>query len=142
MKRALDAIFRPKSVAVIGASTRPGTIGRETLHNILVAEFNGKVFPVNPKAPVIHSIKAYSTILDVPDSVDLAIVIVPKEFVAEVARQCGEKGVKGLVVISAGFSETGREGKKREMELMPSSRTTACAWSDRTVSASSTPARR
>ncbi|HPI31971.1 MAG TPA: CoA-binding protein, partial [candidate division Zixibacteria bacterium] len=118
MKRALDAIFRPKSVAVIGASTRPGTIGRETLHNILVAEFNGKVFPVNPKAPVIHSIKAYSTILDVPDSVDLAIVIVPKEFVAEVARQCGEKGVKGLVVISAGFSETGREGKKREMELV------------------------
>ena len=118
MKRVLDPIFRPSSVAVIGASTQHGTIGRETLHNILVAEFNGKVFPVNPKASVIHSIKAYSTILDVPDAVDLAIVIVPKQFVAEGARQCGEKGVKGLVVVSAGFSEVGKEGKKRELEVL------------------------
>jgi len=118
MKNQLDAIFKPKSVAVIGASTRKGTIGRETLHNMLVAEFNGKIFPVNPKAPVIHSIKAYSTILDVPDAVDLAIVIVPKEHVKDVARQCGEKGVRGLVVISAGFSEIGTEGKKREHELL------------------------
>jgi acetyltransferase len=105
-------------VAVVGASTRKGTIGRETLHNILLAEFNGKVFPVNPKASVIHSIKAYSTVLDVPDAVDLAIIIVPKEFVKDVAVQCGEKGVKGLVVISAGFSEVGAEGKKRELELL------------------------
>ncbi|UCD62634.1 MAG: acetate--CoA ligase family protein [Candidatus Zixiibacteriota bacterium] len=118
MRHQLDPIFRPKSVAVIGASTRKGTIGRETLHNILVAEFNGKVFPVNPKAPVIHSIKAYSTILDVPDAVDLAIVIIPKEFVIDVARQCGEKGVKGLVVMSAGFSEVGPEGKRRETKLL------------------------
>jgi len=118
MRHQLDAIFRPRSVAVIGASTRKGTIGRETLHNILLAEFNGKVFPVNPKAPVIHSIKSYSTILDVPDAVDLAIVIVPKEGVKAVAQQCGEKGVKGLVVISAGFSEVGKEGKKRELEVM------------------------
>lgn len=118
MRHELDSIFRPTSVAVIGASTRKSTIGRETLHNILTAEFNGKVFPVNPKASVIHSIKAYSTILDVPDAVDLAIVIVPKEFVKDVARQCGEKGVKGLVVISAGFSEVGTEGKKLEDDLL------------------------
>jgi acetyl coenzyme A synthetase (ADP forming)-like protein len=118
MRQSLEAIFKPKSVAVIGASTRRGTIGRETLHNILVAEFNGKVFPVNPKASVIHSIKAYSTILDVPDAVDLAIIIVPKQFVKSVVAQCGEKGVKGLVVISAGFSEVGSEGKKRELEIL------------------------
>jgi acetyltransferase len=118
MKPELDAIFRPKSVAVIGASTRKGTIGRETLHNILLAEFNGKVFPVNPRASVIHSIKSYSTVLDVPDAVDLAIVIVAKEHVRDVAIQCGEKGVKGLVVISAGFSEVGIEGRKRELELL------------------------
>ncbi|MGH8015198.1 MAG: acetate--CoA ligase family protein [Candidatus Zixiibacteriota bacterium] len=118
MRHQLDAIFRPNSVAVIGASTRKGTIGRETLHNILMAEFHGKVFPVNPKAPVIHSIKAYSTVLDVPDSVDLAIIIVPKEFVRDVVIQCGEKGVKGVVVISAGFSEVGPEGKKRELEVL------------------------
>ncbi len=118
VRRELDSIFRPKSVAVIGASTRRGSIGRETLHNILVAEFNGKVFPVNPSKPVIHSIKAYSTVLDVPDSVDLAIIIVPKENVSKVARQCGEKGVGGLVVISAGFSESSAEGKARETELV------------------------
>jgi len=118
MRHELDYIFRPSSVAVIGASTRKSTIGRETLHNILTAEFNGKVFPVNPKASVIHSIKAYSTILDVPDAVDLAIIIVSKEYVSEVARQCGEKGVKGVVVISAGFSEMGSEGKKLEEDLI------------------------
>ncbi|MFH1686099.1 MAG: acetate--CoA ligase family protein [bacterium] len=118
MRHPLDYIFSPQSVAVIGASTRKGTIGRETLHNILLAEFNGKVFPVNPKAPVIHSIKAYSTVLDVPDAVDLAIIIVPKDFVKDVAIQCGQKGVKGLVVISAGFSEVGAEGKKREKDVL------------------------
>ena len=118
MRHQLDGIFRPSSVAVIGASTRKGTIGRETLHNILMAEFNGKVFPVNPKAPVIHSIKAYSTVLDVPDLVDLAIIIVRKEFVKDVVIQCGQKGVKGVVIISAGFSEVGPEGKKRELEVV------------------------
>ncbi|UCC44850.1 MAG: acetate--CoA ligase family protein [Candidatus Zixiibacteriota bacterium] len=117
MKHELDHIFKPSSVAVIGASTRKGTIGRETLHNILMAEFTGKVFPVNPKASVIHSIKAYSTVRDVPDAVDLAILIIPKEGVIEVARQCGEKGVKGLIVISAGFSEVGPEGERREEQL-------------------------
>ncbi len=118
MKRQLDTIFRPRSVAIIGASTRRSTIGWQMLHNILMAEFNGKVFPVNPKAPVIHSIKAYSTILDVPDAVDLAIVIIPKEFVLGVVKQCGEKGVKGLIVISAGFSETDKKGVKREQEVL------------------------
>ncbi len=118
MRSQLDAIFKPRSVAVIGASSVRGKIGRETLHNILLAEFNGKVFPVNPKAQVIHSIKAYSTILDVPDAVDLAIVIIPKEFVKEVVKQCGDKGVKGLVVMTAGFSEVGPEGKKRETEIL------------------------
>jgi acetyl coenzyme A synthetase (ADP forming)-like protein len=117
-RHPLDCIFSPSSVAIIGASTRKGTIGRETLHNMISAEFNGKVFPVNPKASVIHSIKSYSTILDVPDAVDLAVIIVPKESVLEVTRQCGQKGVKGLVVISAGFSEVGKEGKAREQAVL------------------------
>ena len=117
-KHELDGLFRPRSVAVIGASRRKGTIGREMLHNILRSEFNGKVFPVNLRETVVHSIKAYSTILDVPDAVDLAIVIVPKNNVREVVAQCGEKGVKGVVVISAGFSETGPEGKKRERAVL------------------------
>src|SRR4029453_4295379 len=75
--RTLDAIFRPSSVAVIGASTRRGSIGREILHNLIVGDFHGKLFPVNPKAEYIHSIKAYPSILDVPDPVDLAILVVP-----------------------------------------------------------------
>lgn len=118
IKHELDGLFRPRSVAIIGASRRPGTIGRELMHNVIDAEFNGKLFPVNPRESVVHSIKAYSTILDVPDAVDLAIVIVPKAAVKDVVTQCGEKGVKGIVVISAGFSEVGAEGKKREQEVL------------------------
>ncbi len=116
--KGLEYIFRPKSVAVIGASTHKGTIGHEILHNIIINEFNGKVFPVNPKATVIHSIKCYSTILDVPDSVDMAVIVVPREFVCDVAEQCGQKGVKGLVVISAGFKEVGGAGIKLEDNLV------------------------
>jgi acetyltransferase len=118
MDKSLDGIFRPKSIAVIGASTRKGTIGREILHNLIENEFNGKVFPVNPKASVIHSIKCYSTILDVPDAVDLAIIIVPRDSVKLILEQCGEKGVKGVVVITSGFKETGEEGARRELELV------------------------
>ncbi|SYZ73317.1 Acetyl-CoA synthetase (ADP forming), alpha and beta subunit fusion [Candidatus Zixiibacteriota bacterium] len=116
--RGLEYIFRPKSVAVIGASTHKGTIGHEILHNIIINDFNGKVFPVNPKATVIHSIKCYSTILDVPDAVDMAVIVVPREIVCNVAEQCGQKGVKGLVVISAGFKEVGGVGVKLEEDLV------------------------
>jgi len=118
----LEYIFKPRSVAVIWASTHKGTIGREILHNIIVNEFNGKVFPVNPKASVIHSIKCYSTILDVPDAVDLAIVVVPRDVVPMVAEQCGEKGVRGLVVISAGFKEAGGKGVELENQLIETCR--------------------
>jgi len=118
MSTSLDCIFRPRSIAVIGASTKKGTIGREILHNLIESEFNGKVFPVNPKASVIHSIKCYSTILDVPDAVDLAIIVVPRDHVINIVEQCGEKGVKGVVVITAGFKEIGEEGAKKELELL------------------------
>jgi acetyltransferase len=115
---SLDALFAPRSVAVIGASTERGSIGREILHNIIEYEFNGKLFPVNPQADFIHSIKCYPSVLDIPDQVELAIIVVPARVVIEVAQQCGQKGVKGLVVISAGFKETGPEGAERERELV------------------------
>jgi acetyl coenzyme A synthetase (ADP forming)-like protein len=114
----LDAIFRPRSVAVIGASTQRGSIGREIVHNLIQGDFKGKLFPVNPKADYIHSIKAYPSILDVPDPVDLAVIVVPAKTVAEVAEQCGRKGVKGLVVITAGFREIGEAGAARERDLL------------------------
>ena len=95
MKGKLDFIFRPQSIAVIGATNRKGSIGRELLHNVIDYEFEGKVFPVNPTKSVIHSIKCYSTILDVPDKVDLAVVVVPKEptldVVVAVRREGGQR---------------------------------------------------
>lgn len=113
----LDAIFRPRSVAVIGASRRPGSIGRQVFTNLLERDFRGPVFPVHPKEKVIQSIKAYPTVIEVPDEVDLAVIIVPRDHVIDVAKQCGMKGVRGLVVISAGFKETGAAGARREIEL-------------------------
>lgn len=118
MNSDLDGIFRPRSIAVIGASSKRGTIGHSILHNLIEYSFNGKVFPVNPKANVIHSIKCYSTILDVPDAVDLAMIIVPVDYVAPILEQCGEKGVKGVVVISSGFKEVGEEGALKEEAIL------------------------
>ncbi|MFQ5512025.1 MAG: acetate--CoA ligase family protein [Candidatus Krumholzibacteriia bacterium] len=115
---SLDAIFSPSSIAVIGASPRRGTIGHELLDNLIRYGFNGMVFPVNPKHKFIKSIKCHPTVKSIPDPVDLAIIIVPKEHVLEVAAECGERGVKGLVVISAGFREIGGQGVKREQDLL------------------------
>jgi acetyltransferase len=113
----LDAIFKPKSIAVIGATTRRGSIGREILNNLFSFEFNGKIFPVNPKHEYIYSTKAYPSVLSIPDPVDLAVVVVPKEQVLMAAEDCGRKGVKGMVIITAGFREVGEEGLKREQHL-------------------------
>ncbi|MEE9269821.1 MAG: acetate--CoA ligase family protein [Candidatus Krumholzibacteria bacterium] len=115
---SLDAIFKPSSIAVIGASPRRGTIGHELLDNLIRYGFNGMVFPVNPKHKFIKSIKCHPTVSSIVDPVDLAIIIVPKEHVLGVAEECGERGVKGLVIISAGFREVGGEGVKREKALL------------------------
>jgi acetyl coenzyme A synthetase (ADP forming)-like protein len=119
---SLDAVFRPKSIAVIGASKRPGAIGREIVHNLISGDFHGKLFPVNPNADYIHSIKAYPSILEIPDPVDLAIIVVPAALVGRVVDECGRKGVKGLVIITAGFREIGSEGAAREAELLATCR--------------------
>jgi acetyl coenzyme A synthetase (ADP forming)-like protein len=105
-------------VAVIGASRRPDTIGHEILANIVKYGFTGAVYPVNPNAPSIHSIKAYPSVGDIPDAVDLAVIVVPKEHVLAVAESCGKKGVRGLVVISAGFKEVGEAGAAAERQLV------------------------
>lgn len=115
---SIDAIFKPRSIAVIGATPRPGSIGRQILNNLFAYEFYGKIFPVNPHHEYIHSTKAYASVEDIPDQVDLAIVVVPAAGVLEAVEQCGRKGVKGLVIISAGFKETGPEGAKREDAMM------------------------
>lgn len=117
-RHPLDAVFRPRSIAVIGASRRRGSVGHEILHNLISHEFQGTLFPVHPSAKVVHSIKAYPSILDVPDPVDLAIVVVPYRHVLKVVEECGEKGVRGLIVITAGFREVGGEGVAREEALI------------------------
>jgi acetyl coenzyme A synthetase (ADP forming)-like protein len=116
-KRSIDPIFRPRSVAVIGASRKRQTIGREILSNLVGFELNGAVYPVNPKAEWINSIRCYRSITDVPGPVDLAVVTVPKERVLSVVDACGRKGVKGLVVITAGFREVGAAGAALEAKL-------------------------
>lgn len=114
----LDKIFRPQSIAVIGATSRPGTIGREIVHNLIDYDFKGQVFPVNPNANFINSIKCFPTVLDIPDRVDLAVIVVRQDLVLPVIEQCGQKGVGGVVVITAGFKEVGEGGAREERELL------------------------
>jgi acetate---CoA ligase (ADP-forming) len=115
---ALEHVLAPRSVAVIGASRTRGTIGAELFHNLVANGFNGPVYPVNPSAPVVQSVVAYPTVLDIPGPVDLAVIAVPAVHVVESARQCATKGVKSLVVISSGFAESGAEGASRQAELV------------------------
>jgi len=118
MSASLDCILRPRRVAVIGASRTPNTIGHEIVSNLVGYGFTGTVFPVNPKADSIHSLKTYPDIGSIPDAVDMAVITVPKQHVLRVAEECGQAGVKGLTVISAGFREVGGEGVERERELV------------------------
>src|SRR5688572_17940784 len=115
--RALDSIFRPSSVAVVGASRDRGSIGFSIVHNLVRGEFAGAIFPVNPKATAIHSIKCYPSLASIPDPVDLAVVTVPRALVQGVVDEAVAKGVRGLVVITAGYGETGAEGRALEAKL-------------------------
>jgi acetyl coenzyme A synthetase (ADP forming)-like protein len=119
---ALHTMLSPRSVAVVGASRRRGTVGGELFHNLLAGGFQGPVYPVNPSAAVIQSVLAYPTVLDVPGPVDLAVIVVPAGAVVSEARRCAAKGVRGLVVISAGFAETDQQsagaGMDRQAELL------------------------
>jgi acetyl coenzyme A synthetase (ADP forming)-like protein len=115
--KSLKYIFEPRSIAVIGASATVGTIGNAIFSNILQSSFKGIVYPVNPKYDSIMSVRAYNNVITIPDSIDLAVIGVPKKAVKNVIKQCAEKGVKGMVLITAGFKEVGEEGKKLEEEI-------------------------
>jgi len=110
--------FRPRSIAVIGASREKGTIGGELFRNLIEADFNGPVYPVNRRATVVQSVAAYDSVLKCPGPVDLAFIVVPASSVIEVAKECAQKGVRALVVISSGFAETGAEGAALQEELV------------------------
>lgn len=117
MSKELDAIMKPKTIAIIGATERQGSLGREVTNNLLSYGFTGEIYPVNPKADTVFGVKAYKNVLDVPGSIDLALIVVPNSLVSSVIDDCGKKGVKALVLITAGYKETGPEGAKLEQEL-------------------------
>lgn len=114
----LDMFFSPKSVAIIGASREPGKLGYGVTYNILTYGYPGEVYPINPNAAEILGRKAYQSVLDVPGDIELAVIVVPNKFVAGVLDECGRKGVKGAIIITAGFREVGSEGARMERELI------------------------
>lgn len=117
MSHSLDHIMKPSSIAVIGASTKPHTIGSDLMKRLIEFGFKGRIYPVNPKGGMIEGLQAYPSVLDIEGPVDMAVIVVNSKFVLSTIDQCHEKGVKGLVVISAGFKESGKEGAEMEAQL-------------------------
>ena len=118
MQANLKYFFEPESVAIVGASSNPRKLSFGVLKNISQYGYKGSIFPINPKSDEILGFQCYKTILDVPEAVDLAVIILPASMTLDVLKQCGEKGVKACIIISGGFKELGSEGKQREVELM------------------------
>lgn len=116
--RSIQRLLFPGSVAVIGASRAEHSVGRTVLRNLLGGDFSGPVYPVHPTAVAVAGVRAYPSVLEVPDDVDLAVVAVRADAVHEVVEQCAGKGVRGLVVVSSGFGETGPEGRASQEELV------------------------
>jgi len=114
----LTSFFNPHSIAVVGASRDAEKLGHAVLVNIIDGGYAGPVYPINPKADEILGLKAYASVLYVPEKIDLAVIVIPYRLVNVVIEQCGQKGVSAAVVISAGFREAGREGLEREIELI------------------------
>ncbi len=116
--QALDGIMTPRSIAVIGASSTPGKIGYTVLSNLINQGYKGKIFPINPGAEEILGLKAYPSVLDVPEDIDAAVITIPAKIVIPAVEECGKKGVKGLVIITSGFSEV-REARTGRKNICP-----------------------
>jgi acetyltransferase len=115
---SFEKLLRPESVAVIGASSEPGKVGYEILNNVISDGFAGAIYPINPKASEILGKKCYKTLTEVPGPVDLAVVVIKRDLVIPILKEMGEKGTKAAIVITAGFGETGEEGKKLQQEII------------------------
>jgi acetyltransferase len=120
--QALSVFFSPRSVAVVGASEAPGSAGRTVLWNLISNPFGGTVYPVNPKRANCLGIKAYPSITALPEPVDLAVIVTPARAVPEILDECAATGVKGAIIISAGFRETGPDGERLEKEILAAAR--------------------
>ena len=117
LKEQLDKIMSPRTIAVIGASTKEHTIGSELMKRLTEYKFTGKIYPVNPKGGIIEGLQTYTNVLEIPDEIDLAFIAVNSKFVLDTIDQCYEKGIKGLCVVSAGFKETGKDGAELERQM-------------------------
>lgn len=118
----LESLFRPKAVAVIGASSKELSIGNRVIKNLIDFGFRGSIYPINPSADEIRGIKAYKTILDCPGEVDVAHMVIPAKFVPQAVEDCGRKGVKHIIINSGGFGETGPEGAAIEKDFLERAR--------------------
>lgn len=115
MDEILTGLLRPQSIAIVGASATPGKIGHTVVKNLIESGYEGGIYPVNPTADEILGLKVYQSVLDIPGQVDAAAITVPAKFVMDVVKECGEKGVKGLIVITSGFSEVGETELEEEI---------------------------
>lgn len=118
MPTDLDKFFYPKSIAIVGASSKQSSLSYELINNIIKFGYQGKVFPVNPKSEFVHSIKAYKSLMEIPDAVDLAIIMVPRKLVLSAVDECASKKISAVIVITAGFKEVGGEGIELEKQLV------------------------
>ncbi|MCW1888306.1 MAG: acetate--CoA ligase family protein [Candidatus Moranbacteria bacterium] len=114
----LQKLLSPESIAIIGASTKPGAVGNDIVKNLVSYSYSGKVYPVNPKASELYNLPCFPSVKNLPEVVDLAIVVIPAPLVVDIVKECAETGITQIVIISAGFKETGAEGKKRESDLV------------------------
>ena len=114
----LNKIMSPRSVAVIGASNKEHTIGSDIMKRLVEYGFTGKIFPINPKDSEIQGMTAYPSVLEVPEEIDMAVIVINAKYVLSAVDQCHQKGIKGIVVISAGFKETGGAGAELEAKLV------------------------
>jgi acetyltransferase len=121
-RHPLDAIFSPRSVAVVGATEKPGSVGRTILWNLITSPFGGTVYPINPNRPNVMGIRAHPTVGHLPEPVDLAVIVTPAPTVPEIIGQCVEAGTRGAIIISAGFKEVGPEGAALERQVLEQAR--------------------
>ena len=115
---SLDPLFKPRSIAIIGASTKELSIGNVITKNLLHYGYKGPIYPINPKAPEVRGLKAYPTIFDVTGDIDLAHIVIPPPFVPDAVEDCGKRGIKAIIINTAGFKEMGDEGAALEKDFV------------------------
>ncbi len=117
-QKGIHVLFHPRSFAVIGASSTKGKLGNDVMRNLIDSGFDHRIYPINPKADEVLGYKAFRSVKDVPSDIDVAVIVIPAKFVLQSVKECGEKGVKALVIITAGFKESGHDGQEVEKQLV------------------------